>query len=260
LEPRLTAGADAAADRNADVLARAADALETATSRAAQGMGQAIDEAVTKAGEESAKAISAAFAAFGSRFEQASEGLVDTLRSTAGRMESLASSIERSAQASDSYATKLAEAGSAAEGIATTLNKAANDLQTAAVPIRSATETIGLAVTRVENSLSRHTEVANQNQTAIALVADRLSQTSESATKAWEDYRNRFEDVDKSLAASLDQIKNASGEHAAHLNEQVGRIDNALAGAVDKLSASLEPLTELADQIEDLIGRMQGQV
>jgi methyl-accepting chemotaxis protein len=256
---RLTAGADAAANRNADVLARAADALETATSRAAQGMGQAIDEAVAKATEESAKAISTAFAAFGTRFEQASEGLVDTLRSTAGRMESLASSIERSAQASDSHASKLTDAGAAAEGIATTLNRAANDLQSAAAPIRSATDTIGTAVTRVQESLSRQTETANQNQTAIASIADRLSQTSESATKAWTDYRSRFEDVDKSLAASLDQIKSASGEHAAHLNEQVGRIDNALAGAVDKLSAALEPLTELADQIEDLLGKMQRQ-
>lgn len=256
---RLTAGADAAANRNADVLARAADALETATSRAAQGMGQAIDDAVAKASEESAKAISTAFAAFGARFEQASEGLVDTLRSTAGRMESLASSIERSAQASDSHASKLTDAGAAAEGIATTLNRAANDLQSAAAPIRSATDTIGTAVTRVQESLSRQTEAANQNQTAIASIADRLSQTSESATKAWTDYRSRFEDVDKSLAASLDRIKSASGEHAAHLNEQVGRIDNALAGAVDKLSAALEPLTELADQIEDLLGKMQSQ-
>jgi methyl-accepting chemotaxis protein len=256
---RLTAGADAAADRNADVLSRAANALEAATSRASQGMGQAIDDAVTKAGEESAKAISTAFAAFGARFEDASAGLVDTLRTTAGRMESLASSIERSAQASDSHASKLANAGAAADGVATTLTRAANDLQSAAAPIRSATETIGTAVTRVQESLARQAEAAGQNQAAITAISERLSQTSDAATKAWNDYRSRFEDVDKSLASSLDQIKSASGDHAAHLNEQVGRIDNALAGAVDKLSAALDPLTELADQIEDLLGKLAPQ-
>lgn len=256
---RLTAGADAAADRNADVLTRAAEALESATFRASQGMGKAIDDAVARAGEESAKAISTAFAGFGARFEEASAGLVDTLRSTAGRMEVLASSIERSAHASDSHASKLADAGIAADGIASTLNRAANDLQAVAAPIRTATETIGTAVGRVQDALARQTDAANQNQTAIAGIADKLSQTGEAATKAWTDYRNRFEDVDKALAASLDQIKSASGEHAAHLNEQVGRIDNALAGAVDKLSAALEPLTELADQIEDLLGKLQPQ-
>jgi methyl-accepting chemotaxis protein len=256
---RLTAGANAAADRNSDVLTRAADALEAATARASSGMGKAIDDAVTKASEESAKAISSAFAAFGARFEEASAGLVDTLRSTAGRMESLATSIERSAQASDSHASKLADAGVAANGIATTLNRAANDLQSAAAPIRSATETIGTAVGRVQDALTRQSEAAGQNQAAVTVIAERLSQTSESATKAWSDYRDRFADVDKALASSLDQIKSASGEHATHLNEQVGRIDNALAGAVDKLSAALEPLTELADQIEDLLGKMQPQ-
>jgi hypothetical protein len=256
---RLTAGADAAADRNADVLARAAEALEAATSRASSTMGKAIDDAVAKAGEESAKAISSAFSAFGTRFEEASAGLVDTLRATAGRMESLASSIERSAQASDSHASKLAEAGVAADGISSTLTRAANDLQSAAAPIRSATDIIGTAVGRMHESLARQSDAAGQNQAAVTTIAERLSQTSEAATRAWSDYRSRFEDVDRALATSLDQIKSASGEHAAHLNEQVGRMDSALAGAVDKLSAALEPLTELADQIEDLLGKLQPQ-
>ncbi|WP_404712162.1 anti-phage ZorAB system protein ZorA [Sphingomonas sp. MMS24-J13] len=256
---RLTAGADAAASRNADVLSRAADALEVATSRAGTGLAQAIDDAVAKAGEESAKAISSAFSAFGARFEDASAGLVETLRSTAGRMEALALSIERSAQASDSHASKLTDAGIAAEGVAATLNRAANDLQSAAAPIRNATETIGSAVTRVQDALARQAEILGQNQISIAAIAERLTQTSDAAGKAWNDYRARFEDVDKALANSLDQIRTASGDHATHLNEQVGRIDNALAGAVDKLSAALEPLTELADQIEDLLGKMRVQ-
>jgi hypothetical protein len=80
------------------------------------------------------------------------------------------------------------------------------------------------------------------SQSAMQMIAERLTQTGDAATKAWSDYRDRFEDVDKALASALDQIKSASGEHATHLNEQVGRIDNALAGAVDKLSAALEPL------------------
>lgn len=256
---RLTSGADAAAERNAEILARAANALETATAQASTGMSKAIDDAVAKASEESAKALSSAFAAFGSRFEEASAGLVDTLRSTASRMEALAASIERSAHASDAHAGKLVDAGRAADGIATTLTQAAADLQGAAMPIRSATETIGTAVARVQEAVSRQSDAAGQQQTAMANIAERLGQTSEAATKAWSDYRDRFEGVDHALGAALDQIKNASAEHAGHLNEQVGRIDNALAGAVDKLSAALEPLTELADQIEDLLGKMQGQ-
>jgi methyl-accepting chemotaxis protein len=257
---RLTAGAGEAADRNAELLARAGEALEAATARASTGMSKAIDDAVAKAGEESAKVMSAAFASFGERFEQASAGLVETLRTTAGRMEALASSIERSTQASDSHAKRLTEAGTAAEGIARTLNQAAAGLQDAASPVREATTRIGTAVASIDGSLARQAEAANQNQTAMTAIADRLSQTTDSANKAWTSYRDRFEGVDEALAASLDQIKSASSEHATHLNEQVGRIDNALAGAVDKLSAALEPLTELADQIEDLVDKLKAKV
>ena len=92
---------------------------------------------------------------------------------------------------------------------------------------------------------------------AIENIATKLGETTSAATQAWSDYRARFEDVDKALAASLDQIKTASGEHASHLNEQVGRIDNALASAVEKLGAALDPLNDLADQIEDLLGKLK---
>lgn len=256
---RLTSGADAAAERNADILAKAAGVLEAATTQASTGMSRAIDQAVIRASEESAKALEAAFSAFGERFQNASAGLVDTLRSTAGRMEVLASSIERSAQASDSHAGRLVEAGRAADGIATSLNQAANELQSVASPIRSATEIIGSAVSRLQETVTRHGDAASQHQAAIASISERLGETSEAATRAWSDYRDRFEGVDQALGTALDQIKNASAEHAGHLNEQVGKIDNALAGAVDKLSAALEPLTELADQIEDLLGKMQAR-
>lgn len=256
---RLTAGADDAATRNAAVLARAADALEAATGRAATGMSEAVDAAVAKATEESGKAIASAFASFGARFQEASGGLVETLRTTAGRMEALAVGIERSAQASESHAGKLLEAGRAAEGVAGTLSRAANDLQDTAAPIRSATEAIGTAVARVHEAMIRQSEAASEQQRASAGIAEKLGETSEAANRAWTSYRDRFEAVDTALAAALDQIRSASGDHAAHLNEQVGRMDNALAGAVDKLSAGLEPLTELAEQIEDLLGKMPTQ-
>lgn len=254
---RLTRGADSAAERNAEVLAKAAAALEGATTRTAEGMGQAIDAAIVRAGEESAKAMTSAFEAFGSRFEEASSGLVETLRSTAGRMEALAAGIERSTSASGEHVGHLTRAGVEAQGMAVALGRAANDIQVAAAPIRSATETIGAAVAQTQNALREQAEAALAQQSSIATIADRLSATSDAATEAWAEYRARFEDVDKALGASIEQIRNASGEHATHLNEQIGRMDNALAGAVDRLSAALEPLTELADQIDDLLGQMK---
>lgn len=252
----LRDGAAAAAERNADVLARAADALEQGTLRAASGMSEAIDAAIGKAAEESARVMTSAFTAFGERFEEVSSGLVTTLRSTAGRMEELANSFERSARASDEHATRLTQVGQDTQGVAATLTRAANDLQVAANPIRAASETIGTAVGRTSEALATQAQAAEAHRLAIDTIGERLGETTDSATRAWSDYRERFEGVDRALAATLEQIKSASAEHAAHLNEQVGKIDLALGNAVDRLSTALEPLNELAGQIDDLIGRM----
>ena len=252
----LQAEATAAADRNAEMLTRAAAALEEGTKRAASGLTAAIDETISRAAEESGRVMSDAFASFGERFDKASEGLVTTLRAATARMEEVATSFERSARASDEHATRLTQVGHDTQGVAATLSRAANDVQGAAGPIRAATEIIGASVTRTSDALADQARAADAHVQAIATIGDRLGATTESATSAWTSYRDRFEEVDAALAVSLDQMKAASAEHAAHLNEQVGKIDLALANAVDRLSAALEPLTELAEQIDDLIGRL----
>ena len=67
--------------------------------------------------------------------------------------------------------------------------------------------------------------------------------------------RSTHEDVDKALAKALDQIKGASSDHATELNSQVGRIDTALAEAVDRLASSLDDIKDLAAALEDARGR-----
>lgn len=252
----LSQGAAAAAERNAEVLARAAAALEDGTTRAAAGMGQAIDAAVAGAADASARAMAEAFAAFGQRFEAASSGLTTTLHATAARMEELAGSFERSARASDDHASRLTQVGQDTQGVAATLTRAANDLQVAATPIRTASETINTAIGRTGEALATQAEAAEAHRAAITTIGDRLGETTASATRAWSDYRERFEGVDRALAATLEQIKAASTEHATHLNEHVGGIDLALGRAVEQLSSALDPLRDLSDRIDDLLGRM----
>jgi ABC-type transporter Mla subunit MlaD len=241
------------------LLGSAATALEAATSRASEGMGQAIDDALTRAAEQSSKVMDAAFSGFGERFDQASGGMIETLRTTAGQMERIAASIERSTAASDRHSDKLIEAGSAADGIATALAGASTEFQAAAAPIREATTVVSVAVNNVKEMLKIQSDAAIMQSESVSLIAEKLGETADSASRAWTQYRDRFEDVDKSLAEALNKIKDASSEHASSLNEQTGKVDKALADAIDRLAPALDPLGELADTIEDLIGRLKAQ-
>jgi methyl-accepting chemotaxis protein len=254
---RMTAGAGEAADRNAEVLARAAAALERATARAAEGMTGAIDEAVSRAAAAGAEALASAFAGFNQRFEAASAGLVETLRTTSSRMEAVASSIERSTRASDDHTSRLSEASERARGMATALGQAASDVQAATAPIREATSSIGTSLATTRELMETQSRVAEANRADLERLSGRLAETTAAATQAWSEYRARFADVDRALGEALEKIASASSEHADHLNAHVGRIDDALGTAVGRLSASIEPLKEMAENVEDVLGRIR---
>jgi len=247
------------ADRNAALLGAAASALETSTMRTSESMGKVIDESVTRASEQSSKAMEAAFSEFGARFNSASGGLIETIQSAAGQMERIAISIERSTAASDRHGDKLINAENAADKVASALGRAATEFEGATTPIREASVAIGNAVSRVQESLRIQSETSAKQGESVSEISRKLSETTVAASKAWADYRDRFENVDKALAAALDKIKEASSEHAVTLNEQTGRIDKALADAIDRLQPALDPLNELASMIEDLITRLQRQ-
>lgn len=259
LGERLSGSASHAAERNAEVLARAAAALETAASGAQSRMGATLEEAITRSAEASSRAMSEAFAAFGEKFEAASAGLVTTLTSTAGRMETLAGSIARSTEAANDHAGKLADAGREAQAVSTMLGRAANDVSGAAEPIREAASTIKDSVGHSQELLRRTSEATARQQTAMESIAGGLERTGIAATQAWDNYRTRFTEVDEALGRALEQIRAASAEHATALNTEVGRIDTALAKAAEKLGAALDPLTDLANALEDVRGRFERQ-
>lgn len=256
---RLSDSASDAANRNEEVLARAAAALESAASGAQARLGATLEEAITRSADASSRAISEAFAAFGEKFEAASAGLVTTLTSTAGRMETLAGSIARSTEAANDHAGKLAHAGREAQAVSTMLGRAANDVSGAAAPIREAASTIKESVRDSQDLLRQASEATARQQTAMETISAGLERTGTAATQAWDNYRTRFTEVDEALGRALEQIRAASAEHATALNTEVGRIDTALAKAAEKLGAALDPLTDLANALEDVRGRFERQ-
>lgn len=257
LGQQLSGGASDAAERNADVLTRAAAALEAATAQTQEGMSATLQEAIARSAEASALAISDAFAVFGDRFEEASGGLVRTLTTTAGRMEALAGSIERSTGAADAHAGKLADAGREAQAVSTMLGRAANDVSGAASPIRDAATAIRESVGHSQELLRRAGEQGDRQHAAMQTIAESVERAGSAATQAWDGYRTRFAEVDEALARALEQIRGASAEHATALNTQVGRIDSALAQAVERLAGALDDIKDLANALEDVRGRFE---
>jgi hypothetical protein len=223
----LTQSAHQAADRNAELLARAASALEAATGRAAHGIGNAVDEAVRRSAEESARVLSAAFSVFSDRFESGGSGLVETLAGTSREMQSAAS----------------------------VLGQAARDAAGSVEPIRAASVTIAEASEQTRDLLQKSDKRAIGHEQIMQGIATSLGETGSAATRAWEEYRDRFEAIDETLARALEQIAAASSEHATRINEHVGRVDGAFARSVEQLAQAITPLNTLSRDLEALLQR-----
>jgi hypothetical protein len=248
---KLAGSASNAADRNAEVLAKAAAALEQAAAQAQNGLTKAASDAASRSADANARVIESAFADFAKRFDDASAGLTATLTTTAARMEALAGAIGRSTDAAGEHAARLGEANREVSGASQLLGRAANDLQAASAPVREATDAIRRSVDQSAVALTRAGEHAQRSETSIGTIARSLSETSDAAGKAWTDYRARFQGVDEALGEALDRIANASREHADQLTVQVGRMDKALAESVDRLHTALDQLSDLAAALED---------
>jgi hypothetical protein len=241
-----------AANSNAEVLARAAQALENSLNLTQAGMDKALRDAIAQSAKVSQDTLTQAFASFGKAFDDASSDLVRTLTTSAGRLEIAGQAFERSSVAVGEHAERIADAGREAAQTGLILERAATDLATAAAPVREATRTINEALGTTSAAIERTGTTIEKQHAALSEVSAAFANTTGSAALAWEGYRQRFEQVDEALAKALGQIASASAQHAEAINQQVGRVDKGLADAVDRLGTALDDIRDLAAALEDL--------
>lgn len=239
------------ADSNAEVLARAARALEESLSKAQANMNTFLTESIGRSASAAQEALEQAFSRFAEEFQAAAGPLVQALSSSGLRIDSAGQAFERSGQAAGDFANRITQAGQEALQIGQILGRSATDLASAAGPVREATRTIGEALTTTQAVVARTSDVLQTQQNLMASTTTALETTARSASEAWTSYRERFEAVDTALARALGQIASTSAQHAGALNEQVGRVDKGLADAVDRLGTVLDVVADLASALED---------
>ncbi len=200
------------------------------------------------------------------QFASVSERLTATIESLDGRVggivaqastgigETLGRAIRRGTDAADAQSEILASAGAEVRGLLNTLGKVAAEMGTVFAAVRASAQTIERSVGATQDMVDRLQRDAIRSDDAAKTLVAGLEETSRAATLAWQGYSHRFETIDVALGRALEQIHGASTEHAALLTAQVGRIDTALAQAVDRLAGALGVMGDLVATLDDLRG------
>jgi len=171
----------------------------------------------------------------------------------------LGQAIKRSTAATDAQAETLTAASDEVKTLLATLGRVVGEMSAVFAPLRVAAVSIERSVLATQDMLDVAGRRTEQSEATLKATTESLEDTSRAATRAWDSYRERFDAVDVSLAGALERIQGASAEHAGALTEQVGRIDRALAQAVDRLAGALETIGDLVAVLDDMRGDVRAK-
>lgn len=268
------AAAKAQQDALADILAKISDAQkqssdsvrEAVKAIAAAGTrtGAALEKEVTKALADGVKgsreALGKALEESGETLRGVSAGLAKAIGEAAAQVERAQLGFEKSGDSAARTAEVMTGVTSSASSVASALSGAADGFAKAAAPVAEAARSVGEAATRVSRSIEAGREMDAQALDALKTLAEEMRATQEAAEGAWQDYRARFEGVDRALAGAVEKMGETVGGSLDQFRSFAQDFDMQLAGAVTKLSSTLDAIQEYAESLDQFVdsSRQQG--
>ena len=273
---KLQAQSVAAAQSQDETLQRVLGDLSTAQARSAEAIGEAV-AGLKRAGLEAAatmqtevQAVLASGVAEGQRaFSSAMEESGGELRATvlglAKAVGDAADSVDRASGGfvrSGDNAVRSADAltgvTSQANSLVSIIAEVGQGFGTVAAPIVRAAQAIDDAISKIQTSIQAGRTADIQALEQMRALAEQMKGTYEAAEEAWDDYRKRFAEVDKSLAVAAEKMSSTLGDSLSQFSAFATKTDSALADAVSKLSNALSPIEDYAEALSDYLEQQAG--
>jgi methyl-accepting chemotaxis protein len=137
------------------------------------------------------------------------------------------------------------------DSLGRTLGDANRDLQATVQPLREVAEGFRESASRVAEAVQRTDTVASRMQGA----AESLESHQREIAAAWESYRTRFEDIDRSLRDAFQQIDQGLNRYTDQVRTFAQDLDNHTGSAIDKLGAFIHELNETVEALLESNGR-----
>lgn len=274
---KLQTQSSAAAQAQDETLQRVLGELSTAQAKTAEAIGQAVD-GLKQAGLEAAttmqKEVQAALAtgvaegqrAFTTAVEESGGELRATVLGLAKAVGEAADSVDRASGGfvrSGDSAVRSAEAlsgvTSEASSLISSLDEVSQRFRSVTAPVVRASEAINEAMSKIQTAIQAGRAADVQALEQMRKLADQMQGTHQAAEQAWDDYRKRFAEVDKSLAVAAERMSSTLGDSLSQFSSFATKTDNALADAVSKLSNALSPIEDYAEALGDYVEQQQAK-
>lgn len=203
-----------------------------------------VTSAVAAASEQMAERMTTSSAT-------AAAEMSNTVGSITEHLQSAAESLDQSTQRSEQVLSGMTSFVEELNGLRGTIESTHRHIGSAAEPVVRAAREIREASDRTAETLSTTSNLVGR----VDEVVNALESHQQSIASAWMRYQERFEDIDKSLAAVFQQIDEGLSGYCEQVREFANELDKTTSGTIRDLAGATK---ELGDSIEDLIPRLPG--
>jgi hypothetical protein len=237
--------------QTAEAVTLAVEALQKAGRTVAGDLQTQMGAAMTEATQEAQGIIRSAIAESGRTFAEAGRSISDAVANAANRISALSEAIGQSERRAAGTAEALMTTADGARAAAEAMNQAAGGFGVAAAPVANSAKALQEASGRMAERLDASEKASEATLQAMRELTNDMSETQTAATDAWEDYRLRFEGVDKSLESILGQMAGSLEMSMKEFERYSLQVDKNMADAVSRLGGALEPLKDNSEAIRE---------
>ena len=225
--------------------------VRTSMDDSASAMNKSLQESLG----EITSAVAAASEQMAERMTTSSTTAAAEMSNTVGSiteyLQSAAESLDQSTQRSEQVLSGMTSFVEELNVLRGTIESTHRHIGSAAEPVVRAAREIREASDRTAETLSTTSNLVGR----VDEVVNALEQHEQSIASAWMRYQERFEDIDKSLAAVFQQIDEGLSGYCQQVREFANELDKTTSGTIRDLAGAT---AELSDSIEDLIPRLPG--
>lgn len=253
----MIAGIDAAQARTTEMVAGVVASLRDAGTEAAVTMQREV-------GAVLANGVAASQRTFQAAVDESAEGLKGTANQLTRAIGDAADRVERAGEGfsrSSDNAVRAAEAmGQVADNgrsVAVSINDAAKGFADAASPVARAAQAVNEAADRVARTVEADRQADDAAIAEMRTLVEAMRQTHAAADTAWREYRGRFEEVDRALAATTSKLAETLGDSFAEFRRFAQETDRELAAAVSRLAGTVTQVQEYAEALDEYVTEMR---
>ena len=243
-------------------VAMVAEVLAALTAGSVDAAGRMQDEVgkSLKAGVESSQeTFRIAIEESGQALRETSNSLSKAVGDAAQQVERAADGLGRTGQNAEQTAEAVRSITENARVVATSLGDAAQGFSQAAAPVADAARSVSQAANQLSQAIATDRAADTAALSEMKDLAEGMRATQGAAERAWQDYRARFEGVDRALAEATDKLAQTLGDSLTEFRKFAQDTDREMAAAVSRLSNTLTQIEEYAESLDEFVEQNRNQ-